>query len=288
MLRLLLAIAAISTGAPFARWAAPAPALAIAALRPAVAAVLQLAAGWRDRAGLRGLGRRERGFVVLGGLMLGVALRDVDRVAAADVDGGLDRAGVYESGVRRAVRPPAWRPGRAPRGRRDRDRVRGQRGARRRRLARGRHGPRSGDGLALVGAVCGAGYFLVGRRLRGAVPLLPYLAAVNGIAAIALIAVSVAVGIPLLALPGHAYVACACAALIASFLGHGLLNAALRTTPTHLVALAVLGEPLCASLLTWAAFGEQPPLHAALGGAIVLVGIGVGFVRRAVTEGLPS
>jgi drug/metabolite transporter (DMT)-like permease len=68
---------------------------------------------------------------------------------------------------------------------------------------------------------------------------------------------------------------------VASLVGHSLLNAAVRTTPTHLVALAVLGEPIGSSLITWAVFGEQPPLYAAAGGAIVLAGIAVGFVRRA-------
>jgi hypothetical protein len=29
------------------------------------------------------------------------------------------------------------------------------------------------------------------------------------------------------------------------------------------------------------AFGEQPPLHAVFGGAVVLGGIAIGFVRRA-------
>jgi drug/metabolite transporter (DMT)-like permease len=46
------------------------------------------------------------------------------------------------------------------------------------------------------------------------------------------------------------------------------------------VALAILGEPIGSSLITWAWFGEQPPVHAALGGAIVLVEIAFGFVRR--------
>ena len=62
--------------------------------------------------------------------------------------------------------------------------------------------------------------------------------------------------------------------------GMTMLNAAVRVTPTHLVALAVLGEPIGSSLITWAAFGEQPPIHAVLGGAIVIAGIGVGFVKR--------
>jgi drug/metabolite transporter (DMT)-like permease len=42
----------------------------------------------------------------------------------------------------------------------------------------------------------------------------------------------------------------------------------------------VLGEPIGSSLITWIAFGEQPPAHAALGGAVVLAGIAIGFVRR--------
>src|SRR3954454_23823023 len=94
-------------------------------------------------------------------------------------------------------------------------------------------------------------------------------------------------GAPLLSLPAHAYVASGGAALIASFVGHSLLNAAVRTTPTHLVALAVLGEPIGSSLITWLAFGEQPPVHAALGGAVVLTGIAIGFVRRAAASPPP-
>jgi drug/metabolite transporter (DMT)-like permease len=137
-----------------------------------------------------------------------------------------------------------------------------------------------GDGLALVGAASGAGYLVVGRRMRAAMPLLPYLGTVNAIAAAVLVGAALALGAPLTALPAQSYVACAGAALIASFIGHGLLNAAVRTTPTHLVALAVLGEPIGGSLITWAAFGEQPPLHAVLGGGIVLAGIAIGFVRR--------
>jgi drug/metabolite transporter (DMT)-like permease len=122
---------------------------------------------------------------------------------------------------------------------------------------------------------------VVGRRLRAHVPLLPYLGAVNAIAAAALVVATLATGANVAALPAHSYLACAGAALIASFVGHSLLNAAVRVTPTHLVALAVLGEPIGSSLITWIAFGERPPVHAVLGGAIVIAGIGVGFVRRA-------
>jgi drug/metabolite transporter (DMT)-like permease len=123
-------------------------------------------------------------------------------------------------------------------------------------------------------------YLAVGRKLRAALPLLPYLGAVNAIAALALVGAAFALGAPLTGLPTQSYLACACAAIVASFGGHSLLNAAVRITPTHLVALAILGEPIGSALITWLAFGERPPIHAVLGGAIVLIGIAIGFVRR--------
>ena len=66
-----------------------------------------------------------------------------------------------------------------------------------------------------------------------------------------------------------------------------MLNAAVRTTPTHLVALAVLAEPFGSSLITWIAFGEQPPVHAVIGGGVVVVGIAIGFVAPRATESAP-
>ncbi len=277
---LVLAIAAISTGAPFARWAAPAPPIAIAALRVAIAAVLLLALGRRELGALRRIPARDRPLVALAGALLAIhfgawiaslsftsTAASVALVCTSPIFAALLGALVGDRVARREVAGIAiaaagcavlaggdWRAG---------------------------GDALIGDGLALIGAASAAGYLVVGRRLRAAVPLVPYLGAVNAIAAAALAVAALAAGHDLAALPGHAYLACAGAALLASLVGHSLLNAAVRTTPAHLVALAVLGEPIGSSLITWAAFGERPPLHAALGGAVVLAGIAVGFVRRA-------
>jgi drug/metabolite transporter (DMT)-like permease len=279
MWRLVLAVCAISTGAPFARWAAPAPPLAIAALRVAMASMLLFAAGRRELAGLRAVARRDRPLIALAGVLLGIhfgswiaslsftstaasvaivctqpifaalfGLLLGDRVTRREVVG----IGVAALGCA-VLAGGDWRAG---------------------------GDALVGDGLALVGAAAAAGYLVVGRRLRASVPLLPYLGVVNGVAAVALVGAALVGGAHLAALPGHSYLACAGAALIASLVGHSLLNAAVRITPTHLVALAVLGEPIGASLITWGWFGERPPLHAVLGGAVVLAGIAVGFVRR--------
>ena len=275
-----IAIAAISTGAPFARWAAPAPPLAIAALRVGIAAILLLLLGARELGGLRRIPPRERPLVVLAGALLAlhfgswiaslsftstaasVALVATNPIFAAllgalvgDRVARREAAGIAIAAAGCAVLAGGdWRAG---------------------------GDALIGDGLALVGAASAAAYLVVGRRLRAAVPLVPYLGAVNATAAAALVIAALAAGHDLTALPGHAYLACAGAAVLASVVGHSLLNAAVRVAPTHLVALAILGEPIGSSLIAWAAFGEEPPLHAVLGGAIVLAGIAVGFIRRA-------
>jgi drug/metabolite transporter (DMT)-like permease len=278
--RLVLAILCVSTGAPFARWAAPAPPLAIAALRVGIASLLLFGVGWREIRELAKLTARERWLVIASGGLL--AIHFGSWIASLSFTS-------TAASVSLVTTNPMWA---ALFGTLLGDRVT------RRELAgiavavvgcsvlaggdwRAGGDALIGDALAIVGAISVAGYLVLGRRLRTAVPLFPYLGVVNGIAAIGLAIAATATGANLLALEPKAYVACAGAAVIASFVGHSLLNAAVRLTPTHLVALFVLGEPIGSSLITWVAFGEQPPAHAALGSAIVIIGIGVGFVKVA-------
>src|SRR5882672_1415545 len=210
-LALVLAIVAISTGAPFARWAQPAPAIAIAALRVAIASAVLLAAGWRELAGLRRIAGRDRPLVALSGALLAihfgawigslsftstaasVALVCTNPIFAA-VFGRLlgDRVAPREMlGIGIAAAGCAvlaggdWRAG---------------------------GDALAGDGLALVGAASAAGYLVVGRRLRSSLPLLPYLGVVNAIAAALLLGAIAVTGTTLVGLPSQAYLACAGAA----------------------------------------------------------------------------
>src|SRR5689334_1997703 len=72
MWRLVLAILCVSTGAPFARWAAPAPPLAIGALRVGIASILLYSAGWREIGKLRTIPRRDFLLVVASGSLLAI------------------------------------------------------------------------------------------------------------------------------------------------------------------------------------------------------------------------
>ncbi|MBP9202560.1 MAG: DMT family transporter [Kofleriaceae bacterium] len=276
---LVLAIVAISTAAPFIRWAAPAPAASVAALRVTLAALVLTALAPRAWRLVAALPRRQQLRIVAAGLLFAthlgvwiaslaftstaasVALVATNPVFAAllspltgDRVGARAWLGIGVAGLGCALLAGGdWRAG---------------------------GDALLGDLLALAGAATAAGYLAVGRSLRAALPLTAYLAVVNQVAALGLLVAALLAGAPLLALAPHSYLAIAGGAVIASLGGHTLLNLAVRSTPTHLVALAILGEPVGATLLTWALFAEVPPAHAALGGAVILGGIVVGITGR--------
>ena len=179
MWRLVLAIVCVSTGAPFARWAAPAPPLAIAALRVGIASLLLFGAGWREVGKLRALPARDLRLVLASGALLAIhfgswiaslsftsTAASVALVATNPMFAALFGTLLGDRVTRREIAGIAiaacgcavlaggdWQAG---------------------------GDALIGDGLALVGAASAAGYLVVGRRLRATVPLFPYLGAVNG------------------------------------------------------------------------------------------------------------
>ena len=276
---LLLAIVVLSGAAPLIKAAAPVPSMVIAAVRICLAAVALALIGARQLGALRRLRARQGGLVVGAGLLLGVhfgvwitslaltsTAASVSLVATNPIFAALfglalgDRvtrrewAGIVIAALGSALLAGGdWRAG---------------------------GDALLGDGLAVLGAAAAAGYLVVGRSLRAELPLFPYLAAVNAVAGAGLLATVLVLGLPLGGWPAGSYAAIAASALLASVGGHTLLNVAVRHTPTHLVALAILGEPIGASLITWVAFGERPPWSAAIGGAVILAGIAIGFVGK--------
>lgn len=277
---LVTAVGAISLAAPLIYAARPAPALTVAALRIAlVAVILCLVAGGELRQWFS-LNSRQKLLVMSSGALLAAHF-------------GVWIASLYLTSTAASVALVATQPvfaailGRVFLG----DTLRTQEGAGILIAAMGcvllasgdasDSGALLGDMLAVFGAFFAAGYLVVGRQLRNALPLTAYLAMVNVVAAVLLLTVALTRGAPLVGFDSGVYLAIAACAIVPSIIGHTLLNWSVRRIATHLVALAILGEPVGASLIQWAMHGERPPLHAVAGGLVILFGIGFAFARGA-------
>jgi drug/metabolite transporter (DMT)-like permease len=156
-----------------------------------------------------------------------------------------------------------------------------------------------GNMLALLGAVAGSAYFLIGRTLRRRLSTLAYIWLVYSVAAFVLLAVALAVGwggghggaalqglgggdgrvgqggAALLGIPVMGYVLMLGLAIGPQLLGHTSFNWALRYLSATFVALAILGEPIGSALLALIFFNESFEPLQLVGFLLLLVGIAV-------------
>lgn len=139
----------------------------------------------------------------------------------------------------------------------------------------------AGDLLALVGGITAAGYLLIGRRQRQRLSLLTYTGVVYAICSALLLVAVTASGTPLGGFEPKVWLLLGLMALGPQILGHTVFNYLLRDLDATVVAVAIMGEPLGASLLAVFLFGEVPPLSAVLGGVLVLAGIYVAVTAHA-------
>ena len=130
-----------------------------------------------------------------------------------------------------------------------------------------------GDALALLGAVFHSAYLLLGQRLRQRLDLLPYITAVYGMAALLVLGAALAAQQPFTGYAPATYLMMVLLALGPQLLGHTAYNWTLRYVSAAVVAVAILGEPVGASILAFFILGEGLTLLQAAGGGLVLVGI---------------
>jgi len=130
-----------------------------------------------------------------------------------------------------------------------------------------------GDLLALIGAMAVSGYFLIGRDLRRRLSLTAYIFPTYWTAAIALLASALLSGHRLVGYSGRTYLMFLLLALGPQLAGHSSLNWALRYLSPIFVTVAVLGEPVVATILAYFILGEVPGALKLAGGALVLGGI---------------
>jgi drug/metabolite transporter (DMT)-like permease len=133
-----------------------------------------------------------------------------------------------------------------------------------------------GDLLALAGAAAGAGYIIVGRRVRLSVSLVPYIGIAYGAAAIALIVAALFQGAPLFGFEPSTYLWLLLLAIFPQLIAHTSYNWALGYLAAAAVALVLLAEPVASSILALVFLDETPTALRLVGGVLILLGIGLG------------
>ena len=129
-----------------------------------------------------------------------------------------------------------------------------------------------GDILALVGALAGAGYILIGRRLREKTSV-PYIFLVYGIAAVILTLVMFGSGNTPFGYQPKVYLWVLLLALVPQLLGHSTFNWALRYLSATYVSITLLGEPIGSAILAYIFLSEIPSGLMIFGAILILIGI---------------
>jgi drug/metabolite transporter (DMT)-like permease len=143
----------------------------------------------------------------------------------------------------------------------------------------------AGDLLALTGAAAVAGHRIVALGPRRRISLLPLVAIMYGVCAVVLVLVVLVSGTRATGFEAQTWLWMALLALGPQVIGHTLFNLLLRDVDPTVIAVAIMGEAVGATLLALALFGEIPSTGAIGGGALLLTGIFVavrGQSRRAV------
>lgn len=138
-----------------------------------------------------------------------------------------------------------------------------------------------GNGLALLGAIAGSVYFLIGRVLRAHMSILAYIWLVYSTAAIVLLFVAGSMWFasgavapaPFSGYQASTYVFILLLAIGPQLLGHTSFNWALRYLSATFVAVSILGEPIGSALLALWLFNERFAALQLLGFALLLTGI---------------
>jgi drug/metabolite transporter (DMT)-like permease len=137
-----------------------------------------------------------------------------------------------------------------------------------------------GDVLALVGGVAAAAYMLIGAQARQATSTTTYTFVCYGTCAALLAVACLVAGQDLGGFPLRQWGLLVLVTLTAQLMGHSVFNHLLATTRPIVVSLALLLEVPGAALLAALLLGQVPPLAAAVGLLVILVGMALVVVNN--------
>jgi len=130
-----------------------------------------------------------------------------------------------------------------------------------------------GDILAFLGAIMASGYLMVGSKLREEMDILPYISMVYTFSAFFLLITSLALGISFIGYKQSSYFYMILLAIVPQLIGHTAFNWALKHLKASMVAIAILGEPIGASILAYFIFGETIKSFQSVGIILIFLAI---------------
>jgi len=130
-----------------------------------------------------------------------------------------------------------------------------------------------GDLMALIAGFAMGAYLIIGRQLRARIDILSYLAILYTCSAVILLIVTLSFGYNLFGYSTTTYAMMILLALVPQLIGHSTLNLAVRLIPVIFVSVAILGEPVGATILGYFILGEAPTANEIAGGILILGGI---------------
>jgi drug/metabolite transporter (DMT)-like permease len=137
-----------------------------------------------------------------------------------------------------------------------------------------------GNFLAVLGAIFGAAYLMIGRHLRRKMSLIPYIFLVYSAAAFFLvIGMFILVGIPPV-YPPRVYGWLLLLAVVPQLMGHTIFNWSLKYLPAGYVSVTLLGEPIGSAILAYIFLNEIPTVTKVIGAILILAGIGLASFQQ--------
>ena len=277
-----LGLVAFGSSPLLIRLAGDVPALALAAWRTSVVAlVLAPVALTRSRAELAALGRRDLGLVAAAGALLGLHFMawivsvQLTSIASAAVLVTMSPVFIAVLGAWVLKERPSRRAAAAI----------GVAVVGAALIGLGERGdgvypnPALGNALALGAAVLISVYLLIGRSVRQRVGFVAYFWTLNVAAAVTCLVGCLAADVPL-SLPPQAAAWAVAMGLGPGLFGHGSFAGALRYLPAALLGVLSLAEPILASAVALVWPGEVPSPLALVGAAVVLAAIAVVVTER--------
>lgn len=130
-----------------------------------------------------------------------------------------------------------------------------------------------GDILALLGAIMITSYFLIGQTIRRRLSLMTYTFLVYGVSTVTLFIYNVILRYSFVGYSASDWWIFLVLAIVPTFFGHTMFNWALKWLSTSTISMAIVFEPIGASILAYLVLGEKVTWLQFLGGTIVVFGL---------------